>query len=144
MDASVQQSGAISVRVLLYAIACGALLGVAARIAMRFVARESGLDSAFSVGGSFEVVAFGALIGAPIALLFFVFRRRVDVPAPWLGLLFGLVLFLLFAVIPPPAARSALADTPDTPVFTAITFAALFLGWGWVLEWVGRRLVLRA
>ena len=133
--------GALAIRALLPAAACGMLLGIAARLVMRFVAMESGLDGAFSVGGSLEVAAFGALIGAPGAWLFFVLRPRVNLPIPWAGVLCGLGLFLLFSVIPPPAARSALANTPDTPAATALAFAVLFVAWGWILEYLGRRMV---
>ena len=133
--------GALAIRALPPAAACGVLLGIAARLVMRFVAMESGLDGAFSVGGSLEVVAFGALIGAPIAWLFFTLRPRAHIRFPWAGLLCGLGLFLLFSLVPPPAARSALADTPDTPAATALAFAALFVAWGWILEYVGRRMV---
>ena len=133
--------GALAIRALLPAAACGMLLGIAARLVMRFVAIESGLDGAFSVGGSLEVVAVGALIGAPGAWLFFVLRPRVSLPIPWAGVLCGLGLFLLFSVTPPPAARSALANTPDTPAATALAFAVLFVAWGWILEYLGRRMV---
>ena len=117
------------------------LLGIAARLVMRLVAMESGLAGAFSVGGSLEVAAFGALIGAPVAWLFFVLRPRVKLRIPWAGVLCGLGVFLLFSLIPPPAARSALAATPDTPAATALAFAVLFVAWGWILEYVGRRMV---
>ena len=131
----------VAIRSLLAAAASGVLLGIAARVVMRLVARESGLEGGFTLGGSLEVVAFGALIGAPIALLFFMFRHRVSVPAPWAGLLCGFALFLVFLVFPPPAAQSALVDTPDTPASTAVAFAVLFVGWGAMLEYVGRRLL---
>jgi hypothetical protein len=129
-----------AIRALLAAGGCGVALGIAARIAMRFVARESGLDSAFSVGGSLEVVAFGALVGAPIAWLFFAVRPLVRLPVPWAGVLAGCGLFLVLSLVPLPAARSALAATPDTPAATALTFAVVFIAWGWLLERVGRRL----
>jgi hypothetical protein len=133
--------GELASRALLPAAACGVLLGIAARLVMRFVARESGLDGAFSVEGSLEVVIFGALIGAPVAWLFFALRPRVSLRFPWAGVLCGLCLFLLFSLAPPPAVRSALADTPNTPAATALAFALLFVAWGWILEYVGRRTV---
>jgi hypothetical protein len=135
--------GAPAIRALAPAAACGVLLGIAVRLVMRFVAMESGLDGAFSVGGSLEVVAFGALIGAPVAWLFFVLRPRVNLRIPLAGVLCGLGVFLLFSLILPPAARSALANTPDTPAATALAFAVLFVVWGWILEYVGRRMVWR-
>ena len=131
------------IRALIVGVGCGVGLGVAGRIAMRFVARESGLLGAFSVGGSLEVVAFGALLGAPIAWLFFALRPRVHLRSPWAGVLAGCGLFLVLSLVPPPAARSALAGTPDTPAATALTFAVLFVGWGWILEHVCQRFVWR-
>jgi hypothetical protein len=91
--------GELASRALLPAAACGVLLGIAARLVMRFVARESGLDGAFSVEGSLEVVIFGALIGAPVAWLFFALRPRVSLRFPWAGVLCGLCLFLLFSLL---------------------------------------------
>ncbi len=51
-------------RMLVSSVACGLLLGVAARLVMRFVALEAGIPAAFSPGGSLEVVAFGAGTGS--------------------------------------------------------------------------------
>ena len=81
-----------------------------------------------SLGGSLEVVAFGAIIGTPVALLFFAVRARVESWSPWLGL----------SAIPPPPARSALEATPDTPVATVLAFGVLFVVWGVGLEYVAR------
>lgn len=118
------------------AILYGVVLGAGARVVMRFVALESGIAAGFSTGGSLEVVVFGALVGAPAAWLFFTLRPRLALPAPVPGLLSGLTLFAVLALAPPPAARSALADTPDTPLATAVAFAVLFALWGVGLEYV--------
>lgn len=125
------------------AVSClsGLLLGAAARVTMRFVALEAGVSVALSLGGSLEVVTFGALVGTPVALLFFVFRLRVQVWRPWLGLLCGFSLFAVLGALPPPAARSALAATPDTPALTVLAFGVLFVAWGLMLEYFARRLL---
>jgi hypothetical protein len=52
------------VRVLVASCLSGLALGLAARLAMRFVALESGMAGGFSAGGSLEVIAFGAIVGA--------------------------------------------------------------------------------
>lgn len=130
-----------AVRAVILAAASGLLLGVAARLVMRFVALESGVAPGFSLGGSLEVVVFGALIGMPVALLFFVLRPRVQPRWPWPGLACGLLLFAVLAAAPPPAARSALADTPDTPAATAFAFALLLAAWGVALEALYRRVL---
>ena len=54
-------------------------------------------------------------------------------------MLFGLAVFGVLALAPPPAARSALADTPDTPAATAAAFALCFAVWGAGLEHIARR-----
>lgn len=126
-------------RLSLLSVAAGLVLGIAARAVMRFVALESGLDAGFSIGGSFEVVAFGALVGVPAAAVFLVARRRRSRRGWWPGLLFGAAMFAALTAVQPPAARSALAGTPDTPAATAVAFALLFLGWGLGLEWMARR-----
>jgi len=128
------------VRYLAFATLAGVGLGACARIAMRFVALESGGEGGFSLGGSLEVVAFGALIGIPIAIGFGWIRARVRMPPPWFGLATGILIFAVLATFPPPSARSALFDTPDTPLFTALTFAALFAAFGVVLEYGFRSL----
>lgn len=117
----------------------GVLLGLAARLTMRWVALESGVSPGFSTGGSFEVVALGVALGAPAAFLFFLVQPQAARMRPWSGLLWGLALFALLAAFPTPAARSALADTPDTPLFTAVAFATLFAAWGLSLALLQRR-----
>jgi hypothetical protein len=124
-------------------VVSGVLPGLVARLAMRFVALESGLEGGFSLGGSVEVVAFGALIGVPSALPFFLARRRLQMSAPWPGLLWAAVVFVALALVRPPAALSALEGTPDTPAATVAAFAVAFAAWGLLLEGlfrlVGRR-----
>lgn len=117
----------------------GLLLGIAARGVMRVVALESGLDPGFSLGGSLEVIAFGALVGVPAAAVYLAWRVRHRSASWWPGLFFGAGLFAVLAIVQPPAARSALGDTPDTPAATAAAFAALFVAWGASLEWLARR-----
>ena len=116
----------------------GVALGVAVRLAMRWIALESGIDPTASPGGTLEVVAFGALLGTPIALAFLLFRPMLRVPRPWAGLTGGLLLFGIVAAMPPPAARSALASTSDTPAFTAAAFAVVLVGWMVALEYAER------
>lgn len=124
------------------ALIAGIVLGVDGRIVMRLVAVEAGVPGAFSPGGSLEVVAFGAMLGAPLALLFWRVLPRLAWPFPAAGLSFGGVVIGALTLLPPPAARSALAGTADTPLITGGLFALLFLLWGAVLEltapWVRR------
>jgi hypothetical protein len=126
-------------RLLLLSIVAGLILGIAGRAVMRFVALESGLDTGFSLGGSLEVIAFGAFVGVPAAALYLATRGRLAIDGWWPGLVFGAALFAAMTMAQPPAARSALAGTPDTPVATALAFAVVFVGWGVGLEWLARR-----
>jgi hypothetical protein len=126
-------------RLVRLSVVAGVMLGLAARVVMRLVALESGLDPGFSLGGSLEVMAFGGLVGAPAAAAFLIVRGRLLVAGWWPGLVFGAALFVALTLAQPPAARSAMAGTPDTPAATVLAFAAMFVGWGGSLEWLARR-----
>jgi hypothetical protein len=106
---------------------------------MRFVAVEAGIAPGFSLGGSLDVVAFGAILGAPAALVFWACRVRWRLP--WgAGAAAGLLLFAAVVVIRPPAASSALASTPDTTLVTTLLFAVAFASYGVLLDVLWRRL----
>lgn len=72
------------VSVLSISVAGGIVLGMAARLAMRWVALESGLAPGGSLGGTLEVIAFSVLVGTPIASVFLLLRPRIRVPKPGL------------------------------------------------------------
>ena len=118
------------------ALVAGLLLGVASRVVMRVIGLLSGGTEGFSWGGTIEIVLFGLLIGAPIALFFLALRSHLDWPRPWAGVALGAALFAATALRPPPSAASALAGTPDPPLATAALFAALWLGFGLLLEYL--------
>jgi hypothetical protein len=107
---------------------------------MRLIALETGMATGFSSAGSLEVILFGAMLGMPVALLAWTCRSKWRLPF-WFGTIVGLALFLLLAVFQPPAARSALGGTPDTPLWTALLFAAVFVSYGAVLDaiWAWRK-----
>jgi len=127
-------------RRLAYALVAGLLLGTAARIAMRIVAQLAGGAEGFSWGGTIEVVVLGVAIGAPIALFFLTLRTHLEWPKPWGGVALGASLFAATALRPLPSARTALAGTTDPPLATAALFAALWIGYGLLLEWFHSRL----
>ena len=118
---------------LILGISAGVWLGVAGRIAMRFVALEAGTTPGFSSGGSLEVIAFGAIIGTPVALVVWAYRRGRQLPR-WSGTAVGMLLLLVVVAFEPPAAKSALAATPDTPLTTALLFVAAFASFGALLD----------
>ena len=125
-------------RVVASAFASGVVLGLLVRLAMRVVALEACVPQGFSVGGTLEVVAAATLLGAPLAGAFLWVRPRLPMPSSLAGLLWGLAVFATLALLPPPAARAALADTPDTPLATAAAFALCFAAWGVGLGWIER------
>jgi hypothetical protein len=96
---------------------------------MRGVAIEADLPGGFSIGGSLEVIASGAMIGTPMAWLCGLVRHRVPIPRPWFGAVVGTIAFGALAAVPPPAAASALRDTPDAPFITAASFGVMFVIW---------------
>jgi hypothetical protein len=75
-------------------ITAGVLTGASARIAMRMVADgvvdAVGRTPEFTVGGTLAIVFAGALVGAPLGVLYTVLARRLPGPAPVRGMLFGL------------------------------------------------------
>ncbi len=107
---------------------------------MRFIALEAGMAPGFSSGGSLEVILFGAMIGIPVALLVWICRAKWRLPF-WFGTIAGLALFVILSVFQPPAARSALAGTPDKALWTTVLFAAVFVLYGAVLDaiWAWRK-----
>lgn len=110
---------------------------------MRIIALEAGVPRGSSLGGSLEVVAFGVLLGAPISVLFWLVRSRVPVPTPLAGVVLGVAMIIVLTRFPPPSARSALAETDDSPLMTLLGFLVLFTAWGagldFVTRWVDRR-----
>jgi hypothetical protein len=106
--------------------------GVAARLVMRLIALSAGGGGSFSVGGSLEVVAFGAILAAVLALATELLRKWI--PRRWLGSAIAVAAFGIFALLPPPAARSALATAPESGPLAFALFALLFLAYGVLLD----------
>ncbi|MGQ0650381.1 MAG: hypothetical protein ACT4P7_22805 [Gemmatimonadaceae bacterium] len=116
------------------AVLAGILLGLAARLVMRVIAILASAVEGFSWEATLELVVLGIMVGAPLALLFFLVRPRLRLRRPWAGVVYGVVVFVVSAVFPPAAARSAMAGTPDDPRVTAALFAVLWIGFGLLLE----------
>jgi hypothetical protein len=78
-------------------VLAGLVAGLVARIDMRVVALSAGLRPSFTLGGSLNILMFGAIIGAAFGLVFALIQPYLPGPRPgWLikGLGFGLLLFL--------------------------------------------------
>lgn len=129
------------------AVVAGLLLGLGARLVMRGLAWLSGSPGGFSRGGSVEIVVFGAMLGAPIALAVFAIRQWRRWEHAWIGVWVALALYLGAAARPSPSARSALAASPLAPWQIFLAFGLVFLAFGaWIdLRWhraTGRRVPL--
>ena len=118
------------------AVAAGLLLGAGARAAMRLLAWMSG-PTGFSRDGSLEIVMFGALLGAPVALAIFLVRQWRGWSQAWVGLWTALVLFAAAAVRPSPSASEALVSS-RVPLWAVLAvFGGVFALFGlWIdLRW---------
>lgn len=107
---------------------------------MRLIAVAAGSEVGASLGGSLEVVATGVLFGTPGGLGYLVVRKLVPGSGLWRGALFGALYFGFLALVPPPAARSAVAALGQLPVALSL-FGFLFVGYGLLLEATLRRLM---
>lgn len=120
-------------------LVAGIGLGILARVAMRLLAIGAGLRPGASVGGTLEVVATGVLIGGAVGVIYGSIRRWLP-PRLWArGLVVGVALAVFFSLYQPPAARSALSGTGHGTLALGL-FAICFVGYGWLLEWMFRRL----
>ena len=128
---------ALVVRMLAEALVAGALLGAMARMAMRLLAWLAGGEGGFSRGGSVEIVVFGALLGAPVALAVFALRRWRGWSHPWVGVWTALALYLAALARPSPSAQSALAASPLPEWAILGVFGLVFVAFGaWIdLRW---------
>lgn len=115
------------------AILAGVLLGTAARLAMRVLAWLAGSAGGFSRGGSVEIVVFGALLGAPIALALFLLRQWRGWTHPWIGLWTALALYIGALARPSPSAQAALASSPLPGWQVLLIFGLVFFAFGlWI------------
>ena len=123
------------------ALVAGFLLGCGARVAMRVLSWLAGSAAEFSTGGSVEIVVFGTLLGAPLALGVFLLRNWRGWTHPWVGLWTSLGIFAALAARPSPSAQSALAASPVPAVAILLVFGVLFALFGlWIdTRWRVRR-----
>jgi hypothetical protein len=118
------------------ALVAGFLLGCGARVAMRVLSWLAGTAAEFSTGGSVEIVVFGTLLGAPVALGVFLIRNWRGWTHPWVGLWTSLGIFAALAARPSPSAQSALAVSPVPGAAVFVVFGALFALFG---LWIDKR-----
>jgi predicted permease len=106
---------------------------------MTAIALAAGLAPGFSLGGTGAVLATGLLIGTPAGLVYIVVRKYLPLPGAWKGAAFGALVFLALVLLPPPAARSAVASVGQLTL-TLLLFGALFIAFGVAVEFLVRRL----
>ncbi len=116
----------------------GLVLGLGGRLVMRLIALAAGLPPGFSLGGSVEVFLTGFFIGLPAALVYAAVRQLIPGPGLWRGAAFGALLFVMLVLFPLPAARSAAGSVGQLPL-TLSLFGPLFVLYGVVVEFAGRR-----
>lgn len=118
---------------LLIAASClfgAAILGAGGRFVMRLLALANEMPAVFSLGGSFEVILYGAIVGLaggiPAAILARALRRS---PLPG-GLLLGLAVYsATVATLPAHIADTARPFVPIMPLVWSL-FGLCFLLWG--------------
>lgn len=123
---------------LLVASVVGAVvLGVGGRVLMRIIALANGGAGGFSIAGSLEVVAAGALFGAIGGLLLVLLdRARLHRGR---ALVLASALFLIIGVVSD-AARGAASRIPAPGRWVALgAFAGLLLLYSTLLLWIARR-----
>ncbi len=89
------------------------ILGAGGRIVMSVIALLGNVTPTWSLGGSVEVIVFGALVGAVVGLVYGAVRAYLPGSSLVKGVLAGLLLFGVMALLPPPSARSAMAGFDD-------------------------------
>ena len=89
------------------------VLGVGGRMVMRALAVIAEREVEFSVGGTIEVIAFGAIIGLIAGAAFVAIKKYLPGPAPLKGMSFGLLAFLLNFI---PSVGSVVATLLPLPI----------------------------
>lgn len=116
---------------LLCGLVVGAVvLGVGGRIVMSGIALMGHVTPQWSLGGTVDVIAFGAIVGVVSGLVYVAAGAYLPGPHLAKGLFAGLLLFGVMALIRPPSARSAMAGftTLTTPILLMFGVICLIFG----------------
>src|SRR3990172_12541516 len=77
----------------------GAVIGgIGARIAMRIIALVATMQPSFSLGGTTGILMIGAILGMLFGLIYVAIRRYLPGRGVWNGLVYGVLLWLIFVV----------------------------------------------
>jgi hypothetical protein len=116
----------------------GLWLGVMGRAVMIPIALAAGHELRWSWAGSIEIVIFGVILGAVAVPAWMLLRHLLPRLRAGRGLLFGGILFLIFALLPPPSAQSAVASIGQRTL-SLLLFGALLVSFGVLVERVLER-----
>ena len=120
-----------------------AILGVGGRIVMSVIALMGNLTPTWSLGGSVDVIVFGALVGAAMGLVYVFVQKYLPGPRLVKGLLAGLLLFGTMALIRPASAQSAMAGFTTLTIPVLLMFGTICLIYGAALAAVVDVLIRR-
>jgi len=81
-------------------MAGGVAAGLGARLTMRGVALVSGLQPNFTMEGTITIAVIGLVMGTPFGVAFIALRQLLPGAGVWKGLVYGLLLFLVFMAPP--------------------------------------------
>ena len=111
--------------------ALGALiLGLGGRIVMRLLAMMIARDATFSMAGSLEVIAYGAIVGAVSGAIFSVTRSNLPTPWPIQGILLATLSYAgTIATLPAHIADTARPFAGRMPI-VLLLFGLCFLLFG--------------
>lgn len=119
-------------------LAGGLWLGLGGRAVMVLIALAAGQPSRWSWGGTMDVVLFGLILAAVAVGAWMLVRGALPVLRRGRGVVFGAILFGIFAVLPPPSAESAVAGIGQRSLSLAL-FGGLLVGFGVLVETILRR-----
>lgn len=137
MNARVMPSWRRVVRSALAGLVCGTLiLGVGGRLLMRGIALASGGSGSFSLGGSLEVVAVGALYGTLGGLLLLAVPRRLG---RWRSPTHACSLLVIVALSSAAARGAAAGVSMPGRLIAVLAFGGLFLAYSFALTAVNGR-----
>lgn len=114
-------------------VAGGLWLGLGGRAAMVVIALAAGHPLRWSWGGSVEIVLFGMILAGVATAAWQLLRHLLPALRRGRGLLFGAILFGIFAAVPPPSAQSAVAGIGQRTLSLAL-FGGLLVGFGVLVE----------
>jgi hypothetical protein len=106
------------------------VLGVGGRMVMRALAVIAEREVEFSLGGTIEVVAFGAITGSIAGAAFVAIKKYLPGAQPLKGMSFGLLVFLALAIVRLPSVERSVAAFDGFLSPIVLMFGAKFLLFG--------------